>query len=86
MIKSRYMAIAGTALVLATVFCACKGRTADNMEPLGETIEVDIPIPVEAQEGRGEAQSGQQPFDSLPLNQQEADAATVDSLDGAVRL
>ena len=80
MIKSRYMAIAGTVMVLATAFCACKGRTADNMEPLGETVEVAIPMPAETQDVRGAAQSDQLPPDSIAGNpRQEAAVATVDS-------
>jgi len=82
MIKTRYMAIAGTVMVLATAFCACKGRTADNMEPLGETVEVDIPMPTETQEGRGAPRSASQLADSLTLDQQEAAVASVDSLGG----
>ena len=33
--------------LLALVATSCKGRTNDNMEPTGDTVEVTIPIPEE---------------------------------------
>lgn len=34
-----------TAVGLACVATACTGRTADNMQPTGETVDVVIPTP-----------------------------------------
>lgn len=39
-----------TASVVATVVCilaSCKGRTMDNMEPTGETVDVVIETPAD---------------------------------------
>ncbi|MDE7381744.1 MAG: hypothetical protein K2N03_06415 [Muribaculaceae bacterium] len=39
----RLAVICGLPAVLL-LLTSCKGRTADNVEPTGETIEVEIPI------------------------------------------
>ena len=35
-------AMAGSLLLALTALCGCKGRTAENMEPTGDTVEVEI--------------------------------------------
>ena len=34
--------LGGLALMLTGISCACKGRTAENMQPTGDTVEVEI--------------------------------------------
>lgn len=42
----RNMAAAGIMiLTVAFICCACQGRTADNVQPTGETVEVVIASP-----------------------------------------
>ena len=41
--KIKYLFITLTAVGLAAALSACTGRTADNMVPTGETVEVVIP-------------------------------------------
>lgn len=43
--KIRNLIITMTAVGLAAMLNACTGRTADNMVPTGETVEVVIPAP-----------------------------------------
>ena len=38
----RRTAIILSAATLVLIFSACKGRTMENMEPAGETVEVNI--------------------------------------------
>ncbi|MCM1153517.1 MAG: hypothetical protein NC328_07685 [Muribaculum sp.] len=40
----RYAAGALLLPAVLSVFTACKGRTADNVVPNGETVSVDIPL------------------------------------------
>ena len=44
--KKRNLIFAGSALLIAIVaigsLCSCKGRTMKNMEPTGDTVEVEI--------------------------------------------
>lgn len=40
------MVFAGVALLTLGMFASCKGRTMSNMEPTGDTVEVQIaPLP-----------------------------------------
>lgn len=41
----KLMASAGALLLAAGLLCGCKGRTAENMEPTGDTVEVTISSP-----------------------------------------
>lgn len=40
---NRYVVMAGMGLLCGVALSSCKGRTADNMEPTGETVRVVIP-------------------------------------------
>ncbi len=44
MFRRRYALIAASAVVAGVAFVSCKGRTTDNVEPTGETIEVVVPM------------------------------------------
>ena len=53
--KKRNLIFAGSALLIAMVaigsLCSCKGRTMKNMEPTGDTVEVQItPLVPDAEE------------------------------------
>ncbi len=56
-IDRKLMAAAGGLLLGAGLLCGCKGRTADNMQPSGDTVEVEILSQ--------EAPAAQQPADSI---------------------
>lgn len=43
MIRRRYAFIAASAVLAGVAFVSCKGRTLDNVEPTGETVEVVVP-------------------------------------------
>lgn len=43
MIRRRYAFIAASAVLVGVAFVSCKGRTLDNVEPAGETVEVVVP-------------------------------------------
>ena len=44
--NNKRILIAGSALLIAVIaagsLCSCKGRTMKNMEPTGDTVEVEI--------------------------------------------
>lgn len=53
--NKRNLIFAGAALLFAMVaigsLCSCKGRTMKNMEPTGDTVEVNIsPLPQDIEE------------------------------------
>lgn len=39
------IASACAVIFAATALCGCKGRTMENMEPTGDTVEVEVKIP-----------------------------------------
>ncbi len=41
--KISVLSLTVTAVGLVLALCACTGRTADNMQPSGDTVEVVIP-------------------------------------------
>lgn len=44
--RARLRIISAFALIFAvTALCGCKGRTMENMEPIGDTVEVEVEIP-----------------------------------------
>lgn len=43
--KTRIAAAFAATVLLSSGLAGCKGRTMENMEPLGETVEVDVPVP-----------------------------------------
>ena len=42
--KTRIAAAFAATILLSSGLAGCKGRTMENMEPLGETVEVDVPV------------------------------------------
>mgnify|MGYP000017070781 CR=1 FL=1 len=48
---TRNMAVAAANAAVIAVFClcaaGCKGRTMENMEPSGDTVEVSVDAPVD---------------------------------------
>ncbi len=51
MIKANKVILAGMCLLLAGACLSCKGRTMKNMEPTGDTVEVQIaPLTTEDEE------------------------------------
>lgn len=38
----RNIVAASVIIAGAAILCSCKGRTAENMEPKGETVEVNV--------------------------------------------
>lgn len=58
-----FSAISAGALTLLAALAACEGRTADNMTPDGDTVEVSIPSDGTRSDSTGTLAA---PTDSIP--------------------
>lgn len=47
-IRATYAVATGSLLLVATALCSCQGRTAENMTPTGDTVEVVIETPADS--------------------------------------
>lgn len=47
-IRATYAVATGSLLLGAAALCSCQGRTAENMTPNGDTVEVVIETPADS--------------------------------------
>lgn len=59
----KFSTLSACAMTLLAALSACEGRTADNMTPDGDTVEVSIPSDVSRVDSSGTVAA---PADSIP--------------------